>query len=50
MQTIIIVVIVVSVIIGIFGLIYYSWCKNNIPLQETEFSFDDVYQYQESEP
>jgi len=48
MQTIIIVVIVVSVIIGIFGLIYYSWCKNNIPLQATEFSFDDVYQYQEA--
>jgi len=47
MQTIIVVVIVVSVIIGIFGLIYYSWCKNNIPLQATEFSFDDVYHYEE---
>ena len=48
METIIIVVIAVSVMVVIFGFIYYFWCKKNIPMQTTEFSFDDVYQYQEA--
>jgi hypothetical protein len=50
METIIVVVIVVSVIAVVFGFVYYFWCKKNIPMQTTEFSFDDVYQYQEREP
>jgi preprotein translocase subunit SecY len=48
METIIIVIIAVSVIFVIFGFVYYSWCKNKIPLQSTEFSFDDVYHYEET--
>jgi uncharacterized membrane protein len=50
METIIIVVIAVSIMVVIFGFVYYFWCKKNTPMQTTEFSFDDVYQYQEREP
>jgi hypothetical protein len=50
MATIIIVVIAVSALIVVFGFVYYFWCNKQVPLQTTEFSFDDVYQYQEREP
>jgi len=48
MKTIIIVVIAVSALIVVFGFVYYFWCNKQVPLQTTEFSFDDVYQYQEA--
>jgi hypothetical protein len=48
METIIAVLITVSALIVVFGFVYYFWCKKNTPMQTTEFSFDDVYQYQEA--
>jgi hypothetical protein len=48
MKTIIVVVIAVCVMAVVFGIVNYFWCKKNIPMQTTEFSFDDVYQYQEA--
>jgi hypothetical protein len=46
MKTIIIVVITVSIIAVVFGFVYYLWCNKQMPLQATEFSFDDVYNYE----
>jgi uncharacterized membrane protein YpjA len=48
METIIIVIITVSVIAIVFGFVYYLWCNKQVPLHATEFSFDDIYQYQEA--
>jgi hypothetical protein len=44
MQSIIIaVVIICTILVVIFGIIYCFWCKKNGQLQKEEFSFDDIY-------
>jgi uncharacterized membrane protein YukC len=48
METIIIGVIAVSVLAIIFGFVYYFFCKKKTSMQTTEFSFDDIYQYQDA--
>jgi hypothetical protein len=48
MQSVIIaVVIICTIIVAIFGIIYCFWFKKNGQLQKEEFSFDDVYAYRE---
>jgi hypothetical protein len=49
METIIIaVVIICTIFVVIFGIIYCFWFKKNGQLQKEDFSFDDVYAYREA--
>lgn len=49
MQSIVIgVVIIFTVLVVIFGIIYCFWCKKNGQLQKEDFSFDEIYHYQEA--
>lgn len=41
------VVIICTIIVVIFGIIYCFWFKKNGQLQKEEFSFDDIYAYRE---
>ena len=42
------VVIICTIIVVIFGIIYCFWFKKNSQLQKEEFSLDDVYTYRET--
>ena len=48
MQIVAVVVITIISIIVIVGGFMYWLCKKKTPLQANEFSFDDVYHYQEA--
>ena len=43
MEPIVGALITISVVIVIFGFLYFLWCKKNDPLQKEDFSFDDIY-------
>ncbi len=48
MQIVVVVVITIISIVVIVGGFIYWLCKKKTPLQANEFSFDDVYHYQEA--